>query len=68
MTVEELIETFSDPGLQTFAIYDFSKNGEIFRGWGDDLTDADILHREVCSIDCLKVTSDVLTINVEGNE
>ena len=68
MTVEELIETFSDPGFQSFAIYDLSKNGEIFRGRGDELTDPDILYREVCSIDCLEVNNDVLTINVEGDE
>ena len=68
MTVTELIETFNDPAFQKFAIYDLVKNGEIFRGRGDELTDTNILYREVCSIDTLDGTSDVLTINVEGDE
>ena len=68
MTVEELIDTFCDSGLQQFAIYDLYQSKEIYRGPGDELTDERILYREVCSIDTLDGTSDVLTINVEGDE
>ena len=68
MTVEYLIETFCDPGLQEFAIYDLDHGKEIYRGPGDELTDTYILYSEICSIDCIKKGSDIVTINISTDD
>ena len=68
MTVEELIDTFCDSGLQQFAIYDLDQSKEIYRGPGDELTDDDILYSEICSIDCIEKGSDIVTINISTDD
>ena len=68
MTVEELIDTFCDSGLQQFAIYDLDQSKEIYRGPGDELTDTNILYHEVCSIDCIEKGSDIVTINISTDD
>lgn len=68
MTVEDLIDTFYDSGLQEFAIYDLDHHKEIYRGPGDELTDTDILYSEICSIDCIEKGSDIVTINISTED
>ena len=68
MTVEELIDTFCDSGLQKFAVYDLDQDKEIYCGPGDELTDAAILYSEIDSIDCIEPGSDIVTINISTED
>ena len=64
-TVAALTNLFVESTLQTVAIWDCSKDKEVFRGTIDDIPE-DLQCLEVQSIDTIEKNSDVFTINVDS--
>jgi len=67
MTIDELVDTLVDPSFQKVDLYSLSKDEVVFTGTADEIPQ-ELLYEEIYSIDCIEKNSDVLTINIEGEE